>query len=256
VQFNLLTALRDAGLLPVTKSRLDAARELLANVLERVASAEHDRLSPAIERVWKDAIESIAADLREWLKRMPDEPEWTPSHFELSFGLKDVRDQDVRSNDDPVLLDAGIQLRGSIDLVEIDDAGRLRATDHKTGKVRAQRGDVIKKGEILQPVLYALTVEKLFPKAEVREGRLYYCTAAGDFSKVDIPLTDEARDAAKLVAKTIGEAIATGFLPAAPAKDACRYCDFLSVCGPYEEIRTKRKSGERLKGLIELRRAR
>jgi len=177
------------------------------------------------------------------------------AYFELSFGLKDRRDQDALSKDEAVVLDAGIQLRGSIDLVEKDDAGRLRATDHKTGKVRAQRGDVIKKGEVLQPVLYALTIEKLFPKTEVKEGRLYYCTAAGDFAKIDIPLTEEARAAARLVAKTIGEAISTGFLPAAPAKDACRYCDYRSVCGPYEEIRTRRKSGERLKGLIELRRA-
>ncbi len=255
VQFRLLTELRDAGLLPVTKPRLEAARAKLDAMLQEVSAAEHDRLKPAIERVWKDAMESIAADLREWLRRMADEPDWTPAYFELSFGLKDRRDQDQLSKDEPVVLDAGIQLRGSIDLVEKDDAGRLRATDHKTGKVRAQRGDVIKKGEVLQPVLYALTIEKLFPGAVVKEGRLYYCTAAGDFTKVDIPLTEDARSAAKLVAKTIGDSLSTGFLPAAPAKDACRYCDFQSVCGPYEEIRTRRKPGDRLKGLIELRRA-
>jgi len=256
VQFRLLTELRDAKLLPVTRPRLEAARTKLDAMLAEVSAAEHDRLKPAIERVWKDAMDSIAADLREWLRRMADEPDWTPAYFELSFGLKDRRDQDAVSKDDPVVLDAGIQLRGSIDLVEKDDAGRLRATDHKTGKVRAQRGDVIKKGEVLQPVLYALTIEKLFPNAVVKEGRLYYCTAAGDFTKVDIPLTEDARSAARLVAKTIGDSLSNGFLPAAPAKDACRYCDFQSVCGPYEEIRTRRKPGDRLKGLIELRRAR
>lgn len=258
VQFQLLTRLRDAKptLLPVTKPRLDAARAILDEVLAEVGSAEHERLNPAIERVWRDALDGIAADLREWLARMSEEPDWTPAHFELSFGLKDRRDQDTLSKDEPVRLESGIQLRGSIDLVERDDTGRLRATDYKTGKVRAQRGDVIKKGEILQPVLYALTIEKLFPGHTVKEGRLYYCTAAGDFTKVDIPLDESARAAAKLVAKTIGEAIDTGFLPAAPAKDACKYCDFRPVCGPYEEIRTKRKSKDRLKGLIELRRQR
>ena len=256
VQYRVMTALRGAGLLPVTKDRLEQARGLLDQVLEEVAAEEHDRLSPAIERVWKDAIEGIAADLREWLRRMPEDVSWTPAHFELSFGLKDVRAQDERSKDEPVKLDAGIQLRGSIDLVERHDSGALRATDYKTGKVRAQRGDVIKKGEVLQPVLYALTLEKLFPGTKVTEGRLYYCTAAGDFTKVDMPLSPEARSAAALVAKTIGDGLDAGFLPAAPAKDACKYCDFRSVCGPYEEIRTKRKSGERLKGLLELRRAR
>ncbi len=254
VQFVLLTKLREKGLLPVTKPRLDAARDMLDEVLAEVSAAEHDRLNPAIERVWKDTIQSIAADLREWLRRMPEEPDWTPAYFELSFGLKDHRNQDDVSKDAPVQLDAGIQLRGSIDLVEKDDAGRLRATDYKTGKVRAKKGDVIASGDILQPVLYALTIEKLFPGREVKEGRLYYCTAAGDFTKVDIPLNEDARAAARLVAKTIGEAISTGFLPAAPAKDACRYCDFKTVCGPYEEIRTKRKTKDRLKPLLELRR--
>jgi RecB family exonuclease len=255
VQFRLLTRLRDEEptLLPVTKQRLDRARDILDEVLATVGSDEHERLNPAIERVWKDSIDGIAADLREWLARMSEEPDWTPAYFELSFGLKDVRKQDTLSKDAPVLLDSGIQLRGSIDLVEKDDTGRLRATDYKTGKVRAQRGDVIKKGEVLQPVLYALTIEKLFPGQAVKEGRLYYCTAAGDFTKVDMPLDEGARTAAKLVASTIGEAITTGFLPAAPAKDACRYCDYRTVCGPYEEIRTKRKSKDRLKGLIELR---
>lgn len=254
VQYELLTRLRDRGLLPVTKLRLDAARDLLDEVLLEIGSEERERLNPAIGRVWEDAMEGIAADLREWLRRMPEEPHWTPAYFELSFGLKDVRKQDTLSKDEPVALDAGLQLRGSIDLVEQDDSGALRATDHKTGKPRAQRGDVIKKGEILQPVLYALTIEKLFPGRKVKEGRLYYCTAAGDFSKIDMPLDESARAAAKLVASTIGEAISTGFLPAAPAKDACRYCDYRTVCGPYEEIRTKRKSKDRLKGLIELRR--
>jgi CRISPR/Cas system-associated exonuclease Cas4 (RecB family) len=254
VQFVLLTKLREQGLLPVTRPRLDAARDMLDEVLAEVSAAEHERLSPAIERVWKDTMQAIAADLREWLRRMPEEPDWTPAYFELSFGLKDHRNQDDVSKDEPVLLDCGIQLRGSIDLVEKDDAGRLRATDYKTGKIKGKKGDVIAKGEILQPVLYALTIEKLFPGRQVKEGRLYYCTAAGDFTKVDIPLDEDARAAARLVAKTIGDAIASGFLPAAPAKDACRYCDFKTVCGPYEEIRTKRKTKDRLKPLLELRR--
>ncbi len=81
----LLTKLRDANLLPVTKPRLEAARELLDHVLAEVSAGEHDRLHPAVERVWKDAIENIAADLREWLRRMPEEPDWTPAYFELSF---------------------------------------------------------------------------------------------------------------------------------------------------------------------------
>lgn len=254
VMYELLTRLAKKSLLPVTRPRLDEARAMLEAVLAEVAEKEHDRLSPAIERVWQDAIAGIAADLREWLRRMADEPEWTPAHFELSFGLKEPRAQDAMSKDAAVTIEAGIQLRGSIDLVEKDDTGRYRATDYKTGKVRAKKGDVIAKGEILQPVFYALVLEKLFDGKEVKGGRLYYCTTAGDFTKIDIPLDDNARNAARVVAKTVGDAVAVGFLPTAPAKDACRYCDYRPVCGPYEEIRTKRKPGDRLKDLVALRR--
>lgn len=257
VQFLLLGALRDEGALPVTKPRLERAHELLETILASAARDAADRLAPAIDRVFHDAIEGIKADLREWLRRMTDDPSWTPTFFELSFGLKDRRDQDSVSRDEPAVLESGIRLRGSIDLVEKSDRGVLRATDYKTGKIRAKAGEtVIGKGETLQPVLYALTLEKLFPGQSVQGGRLYYCTTAGDFTAVDIALDDEARGGAALVARVIGAAVHEGFLPAAPAKDACKYCDYRPVCGPYEEIRTKRKQPDRLKSLHELRRHR
>ncbi|MCL2777467.1 MAG: PD-(D/E)XK nuclease family protein [Polyangiaceae bacterium] len=254
VQFLLLTKLHAEKLLPVTPARLDAAQAMLDVVLREASAEAKDRLAPSIDRVFADAIDSIGVDLREWLRRMADEPDWVPAFFELSFGLKDRRDQDPHSKHDPAALDVGILLRGSIDLVEKHTSGKLRATDHKTGKVRAKLGEtVIGKGEVLQPVLYALTIEKLFFNTKIEGGRLYYCTTLGGFTKVDIPLTQEARTAARLVATTVGDAIQTGFLPAAPAEGACKYCDFRPVCGPYEEIRTRRKARERMGPLMELR---
>lgn len=260
VQYELLTRLRAENMLPITPDNLESARRILDGELARVSAEYKDKYNPAIERVWDDAMSGIAADLREWLKRMTDEPGWIPAHFELSFGLHDARAQDENSQEAPVELEIGIKLRGSIDLVERTADGQLRATDSKTGKVRAKKdATVIGGGEILQPVLYALALERIFPNAKVDSGRLYYCTTAGGFEAVRVPLDENARDAAKLVAKTIGEAIEKGFLPPAPNKDskgwsACTYCDFKTVCGPYEEIRTKRKMVGPLKALVELRR--
>ena len=54
--------------------------------VDRLSADWHDRLSPAIERVWEDAVSSIRADLREWLSAMVDSG-WVPTHFELGFGL-------------------------------------------------------------------------------------------------------------------------------------------------------------------------
>jgi ATP-dependent helicase/nuclease subunit B len=153
-----------------------------------------------------------------------------------------------------VVLDCGLRLRGSIDLVEQSPGGSLRATDYKTGRVRGKPGaTVVGGGEVLQPVLYALALEKLFPEARVDAGRLYYCTAAGGFEEVPIPLDDEARRAADEVARVIGGALAEGFLPAAPDRGACTYCDYRAVCGPYEEARAAKKLPERLAQLRQLR---
>ncbi|HMJ56835.1 MAG TPA: PD-(D/E)XK nuclease family protein, partial [Polyangiaceae bacterium] len=254
VEFALQGKLRDAGLLPVTEGTLGPARAVLDEVLDAVAEKYRDLLAPAIERVWEDGIASIRADLREMLRRATEETTWIPAHFELSFGLTERRERDPRSIDEPAVLDCGIRLRGSIDLVERREGGGLRATDYKTGKARAVDGTIIGGGETLQPVLYALTLEKLFPEQRIDSGRLYYCTSIGEFKEVVMPLDDEARRAAAEVAKTVGEALEKGFLPAAPAPRGCEWCDYRPVCGPYEELRTSRiKRQDKLVALHALR---
>jgi ATP-dependent helicase/nuclease subunit B len=254
VVFGLLSTLREKGLLPVTDRNIESARAHLDAQVSAVAARYKEELSPAIDRVWDDGIDAIKADLREWLRRAATEDRWVPAHFELSFGLAEPRDRDPKSTDEPVELDCGIKLRGSIDLVERSVAGAIRATDHKTGKVRADGETVIGGGQTLQPVLYALALEKIFPGEKVESGRLYYCTSAGDFTSVDIPLGDAARRAADAVASAIGTAISEGFLPAAPADRACEYCDYQAVCGPYEELRaTKVKRQDQIAALLDLR---
>ncbi|MEZ4263944.1 MAG: PD-(D/E)XK nuclease family protein [Polyangiaceae bacterium] len=255
IHYELLSLLRERDLLPVTAQTLEPARDALDGVIARVGDAYRERLAPAIDRVWEDALTGIAADLREWLRRMTLEPEWVPAHFELSFGLKDRRAEDPKSSDEPAELPIGLRLRGSIDLIERHTDGSLRATDYKTGKKRAKQDEtLIGGGETLQPVLYAMTLEALFPGTRVVGGRLYYCTSVAGFETVDIPLDGAARAAAKSVADTVRAALAEGFLPAAPKEGACTYCDFRPVCGPYEETRLKRKVKDRLGPLAALRR--
>ncbi len=267
VQFELFQGLRDAELLPVTPKNLEPARALLEEVLDRVASRWHDELAPAIERVWEDGVASVRADLREWLRRTSEDASgFAPFAFELAFGLARRRERDSRSSPEPVALDCGIRLRGSIDLVEraapeaerrrgSDHAlrDRLRVTDHKTGKERVKPGAIVDGGRALQPVFYALAAEKLFPEAAVESGRLYYCTAVGGFEEREVPLDETARASAQAVAEIVGGSLAEAFLPAAPAQGACRWCDYFEVCGPYEEVRTSHKPVDRLAPLAKLR---
>jgi ATP-dependent helicase/DNAse subunit B len=256
--YEVLVSLRNQGRLPITPDSLEDARAELDRMLDHVAARFKDELAPAIERVWADGIASVRADLREWLRRAAEDDEWEPLHFELSFGLPSRRSRDPASAPEPVLLDCGVKLRGSIDLVERSRLGAVRATDYKTGRVRTDKSAIVAGGETLQPVLYALVLEKIMPPGtEVHSGRLYYCTSAGSFTEVPILLNERARKAAAEVVATIGDAIDQAALPAIPAEGACTYCDYRPVCGPYEELRVgriKRRDLDQRKKLDRLRR--
>jgi ATP-dependent helicase/nuclease subunit B len=256
-QFEVLTALRAAGLLPLTKDSLREAFDLVDKALDRLARDYEDTLAPAIPRVWRDSINSIKADLREWLRRMAEtEDGWTPEKFELSFGLTDrgPRSSDPDSAKEPVEVLGDLRLRGSIDLVERHFSGKFRVTDHKTGKARAARDTIVGGGKHLQPLLYALACEKLLGQ-KVESGRLYYCTADGGYEERIVPLNEDSLQKLSSVLIAVRESLADGFLPAAPEDDACVWCDFLAVCGGFEEVRTRIKPKDRLvqlKGLREL----
>ena len=255
VQFVVLTRLRDQRLLPLTAAALGRGFEILEAALDEESAQQAERLAPAIDRVWADGVDAIRADLREWLRRMADASDgWVPDRFELSFDVaeRDRAHADPASVDAPVEVLGGLKLRGAIDLVERRADGRVRVTDHKSGKVSAPDGVVVGGGEVLQPVLYALAAERLLD-ATVVEGRLYYCTAVGEYTNRIVPLDVQSRGAAATVVEIVGDALRQGFLPAAPAKGACTWCDYRAVCGPYEEVRVERKPVERLAALARLR---
>jgi ATP-dependent helicase/nuclease subunit B len=294
-QFEVLTKLKSAGLLPLVRGRLDGeegrpldqveersrsergqatlpdlqitvgtpipanpidrAFELVDRALERLAREYEDRLAPAIPRVWQDGINSIRADLREWLRRMADSADgWVPEKFELSFGLTDrgPRDSDPDSVSDAVEIIGDFKLRGSIDLVERHASGKYRVTDHKTGKARADKDTIVGGGKYLQPLLYALAAQKVL-NTRVESGRLYYCTADGGYEERVVPLDEFNLQAVTSVLTTIRQGLADAFLPAAPEKGACGWCDFLAVCGSLEEMRTRTKPGDRLVQLKRIR---
>jgi hypothetical protein len=133
IQFEVFTRLSEQHALPVRPANLAQARRVLDEAIDRFASGYRDLLAPAIDRVWDDGIAVIRADLREWLRRASeDDSGYVPWHFELSFGLEhrtERRQADPESVPGAVDLDCGIQLRGSIDLVERD----ARAGDRPPG---------------------------------------------------------------------------------------------------------------------------
>ncbi len=258
VQFELLERLRNENVLPVRPDNLDRAFILLEGVVTDVAARYEDDLAPAIDRVWENGVGAIRADLREWLRRASeDDSGYVPRHFELSFGLAhrfERRHADPRSVTDPIELDCGIRLCGSIDLVERHPRGLLRITDHKSGKFHGALTQITDGGKMLQPVFYALAAEKLLAgDGTVAEGRLYFCTSTGGFVEQTVALNAQARSAALQVADAVGDAITRPFLPAAPAEKECERCDYRAICGPYEEFRSARKPRGNLNSLTAVR---
>ncbi len=253
VHYEVLTTLR-AQNIPLDAAHLDQCLAEVDRALARVAAKLKDEFAPAIESVWQDGLVAISADVREWLRRTVDAAAvWEPWKYELAFGLPTREQQDPQSQAAPAVLDSGVRLRGSIDLVERRANGALRATDYKTGKPRADEGTVLGGGRTLQPVLYALALEKMFPGSTVEGGRLYYCTQAGGYSEVFIPLDAPSRAAARQAVDVVGKSLAAGFLPAAPAPGECTWCDYLPICGLNEERRLKNKPAADLDALEKLR---
>ena len=122
----------------------------------------------------------------------------------------------------------------------------------RAGCCAEPRPELVGAGELLQPALYALAAEKILGEP-VAFGRLYYSTIAQNYTAVDVPLNDWSRRRAAQVLQVIDQAVLDGFLPAAPRKDGCKRCEYLPICGPYEEERIGEKSAPELKSLKELR---
>ena len=254
VQFELFRELNSRSALPITPSNVDVVLKAADHILDRVAAEYEERLAPAIPRVWTSEIEDLRMDLRGWVRqKSTEDPGWMPVHFEYSFGLPLEPSHDASSTTKEAIVEGGAQIRGVIDLVERHtERGSLRVTDHKTGKTPERAPLAVGGGAALQPLMYALAAERLLGST-AESGRLSYCTQRGGYQHIDIAADQRNRALLSRVFQIIDAHIDRGFLPAAPARDACVYCDYAAVCGPYEQRRTARKNAQMLEELTELR---
>jgi ATP-dependent helicase/nuclease subunit B len=245
-------ALQQRKLSIATKS-MDAVIEVLDATLTRVAGHYAELLAPAVDRVWQDEIASIRTDLHIWARELTASTGWEPWLFEFGFGLPDAPERDPNSRREPIKIDGRFILRGAIELIERKPGTNIvKVTDHKTGKNRSQRGSIIGHGQQLQPVIYSLAVEAA-TGCTVESARFSYCTTAGGFTEHNVPINEQTRRMGIDALEIIDRAVELGMLPPAPAEKACGFCDFLTVCGPNQERRARRKSHEQIADLLELR---
>ena len=225
---------------PADQTAFSAASKELDRILEETAAEYAERVAPAIGQIWKNEVERLRADLRAWLVSVgTEQPGWVPVEPEQTFT--------------DTVIAGGWKLSGRMDLIEESPDSALWVTDYKTGSYPDPVPEVTGKGEVLQPLLYALAAEQLYAGKAIGGGRLFYATIRGGYRSIYIPLSDRTRDEADRVLATIDTAVANGVLPAAPREDACRHCDHAVVCGPYEEERVLRKPAGELQALVQLR---
>jgi CRISPR/Cas system-associated exonuclease Cas4 (RecB family) len=238
----------------LAKAPPDALLEVLDATLTRVAAEYAERLAPAVDRVWQDEVAAMRTDLHIWARELAVSPAWEPWLFEFAFGLPDAPGRDPKSQPEPVTIDGRFILRGAIDLVERKSGTKiLRVTDHKTSRNRSERSSIIGHGQQLQPVIYSLAIEAA-TGGTVESARFSYCTTAGGFSEHSVAINESTRRAGIEALEIIDRAVELGMLPPAPAEKACSFCDFLTVCGPNQERRARRKAHEQIADLLELRR--
>lgn len=233
---------------------LEAAEAALDTALTQL-QAQRTARDPQRARLVDLKLRSLRSDLQGFLREQTRSGEWLPRASELRFGEITV---------------AGLPLSGAIDLVEQSSAPgteenpMLRATDFKTGGMhsalergRHGRRSITAGGLVLQPLLYALALEQLFPEAHVSAGRLYYCTRKEQYESYVVELNERTREIATRLAQYANDMLAQGFLPAAPdPPEVCNNCEYLVICGPHEAERVqniKQRDSGRLRSLNLLR---
>ena len=249
--------MQEQGLLPIRPGNPDLACQLLETTINEIATAYRDERAPAIDRVWLDAIAAITGDLREWLRRAADDDfGYVPQNFELSLGVSG-RPERRQADQHPLTERRRPPMRYSAQgihhLVERQAAGQIRVTDHKTEKFTGVPDQVIAVKIMTAPLLCASSRKALRRPRQSSRGVALFLHFRWQLVEQVVPLDNYARAAAVRVADTIGAALAQPFLPAAPDKNECNFCDYRVVCGRHEERRTGLKSKRSLEALLALR---
>jgi ATP-dependent helicase/DNAse subunit B len=154
---------------PVTEGSLQRANEILDELLSEFADREDLKLAtgrPAALRA--AALRAIEADLRRYLRHEAGSGyQWRAEGLELRFGFEPSEEEAARGNRSLPALELGdgeqkVLVRGMIDRVDVDGAGRAIVRDYKSGTTRsdypAARWSADRR---LQVALYMLVVREL-----------------------------------------------------------------------------------------------
>ncbi|MBK8942958.1 MAG: PD-(D/E)XK nuclease family protein [Polyangiaceae bacterium] len=248
-QARLAERLVEGDIDPQDPASKDRALEEIRAVIAEIGERARELLEPLSPRLFEAELARVEGDLAGWLEdELTRRDGYRPFLSDLAFGVPTSSHLCRASVSEPVTIEGGFKLRGAIDSIERDAQGRLRVTDFKTGRAPDDLGKlhVVRGGEMLQPMLYALAVEALrgtaIPAdAVVLKARLYFATRRGGYAETPVAVSPENVAHARRVLEVIDQSVRRAVLFARPREGACAHCDYRVVCGPNEEVRTARK---------------
>jgi ATP-dependent helicase/nuclease subunit B len=213
---------------------LPGMRSIADEALKRYRDEIPPPSEAAFEKRRKDLFDSCEIFLR-----MEEEACRTvsPKYFEVSFGADE--DQGLAMPEPftlPLGRGASVKLRGRIDRVDHDEtADEWHVWDYKSGSTYTfDRGGVLACGTKIQHAIYARAVEAMLQAKGMtprvtRSGYLFP-TAKGGGARLLRECSDQEL---KQALNSLFDVVASGFFPHGNA-DACKFCDFKSVCGGEE----------------------
>ncbi len=134
------------------------------------------------------------------------------------------------------------RVRGLIDRVDRDAAGRVRIVDYKTGGPHSYTDAAVRNGEKLQLPLYALAAQDALDLGEIAEG-FYWHVQHAEASRFKLSRFRGERDSGPKAAMTTAVAMAweavrsarSGlFIPVTPDRGCPNYCPAAAFCWHYE----------------------
>jgi RecB family exonuclease len=265
ILFEVFTALRRSGLLPLTREHEAEALVLLDQAARRSFGRFEAGGVTGYPLLWEIDKERILEDLGTLISmEAASAGHYVPAHFEIRYGMKGAASdgqpgepgeddsEDPASMVEPVLFEIHpgrhVMLKGRIDRIEITpDGSAARVTDYKTGEMKRYSDDSLEEGTSVQLPLYMLAAEKLlrstYPAIRAAQARYLSVDRRGRFKSVSFSaeaLESHRGELARVLA-TVTNGIAHGVFFAYPDPAVCGHCDYRLACGEGREARFERK---------------
>ncbi len=157
--------------------------------------------------------------------------DWTFYRAEAAFGMQGNRPLVLHRDTDT------LKLRGLIDRVDQNSAGKLRIVDYKLGGKSKFNKQALQKGDKLQLPLYALAVQLALGLGDVSDGFYFHFRQAEkstlQLAKFDGGPEQAAQTAVEYAWQAVDQARAGNFEPTPPSGGCPSYCPAAQWCWRY-----------------------